>query len=98
MVKRTGKKGLVKAAFDDKDVVVADVPVKICFIHGGDTIDEYEDVIDLEFTAQTQEGRTNLAKMHYLQSEKKLPTEEALLLIVGSSLKEAVINSKEGIL
>jgi hypothetical protein len=33
----------------DADVAIADVPVKISLYHGEELLDEYEDVVNLEF-------------------------------------------------
>src|SRR3954469_16206447 len=62
----------------DKSVAIADVPVKITFLHGDETLQEYEDIIDLKFDTKTAAGRELGKRMAILTMREGLSTEEAL--------------------
>ena len=72
----------------DTDLMIADVPVVISISHGEETLEEYEDVIDLEFTPHTLEGRTNFRRFHLLKDAKRLSTESALFTLASEAVKE----------
>jgi hypothetical protein len=66
--------------------MIADVPVTISIVHGVETLQEYEEVIDLEFTPQTPEGRTNVRRFHLLKEEQGLTTESALFTLASDAI------------
>jgi hypothetical protein len=77
-----------KPAQTDAELMIADVPVLIHISHGEEVLQEYEDVIDLEFTTQTPEGRANMGKMYELQVKQGLSTESALFTIASEAVRE----------
>ncbi len=82
------QKHLVKPTRHDTDLMIADVPVVISISHGEETLEEYEDVIDLEFTPHTPEGRTNFRRFHLLKGENGLSTESALFTLASEAVKD----------
>ena len=82
------QKHLVKPTRHDTDLMIADVPVVISFVHSEETLEEYEDVIDLEFTPHTPEGRTNFRRFHLLKGENGLSTESALFTLASDAVKD----------
>ncbi|MDQ3829290.1 MAG: hypothetical protein M3361_08270, partial [Candidatus Tectomicrobia bacterium] len=68
------QKHSLKPTQHNTDLMIADVPVVISIVHGEETLEEYEDVIDLEFTPHTPEGRTNFRRFHLLKDAKRLST------------------------
>ena len=72
-------------ASPEVDRYVAKVPVKIRIGHGDTILKEYEDVIDVEFTDKTEEGRRNIANIMYLKEEKGVSTDEAIFLLASKA-------------
>ena len=66
--------------------MVADVPVSISFIHGEELLDEYEDIISVEFNNNTPEGRMNLGKINLLRFDQRLSTESALFTLASEAV------------
>ena len=56
MEKRQQKKRSPLPANVDQDIAIADVSVKISFYHGDVLLDEYDDIIDLEFNYKLEKG------------------------------------------
>ncbi len=71
---------------------VANVPVVIRIGHGEIMLDEYDDVIDLEMTEDTPDGKYNIAMVYYLTKEKGLSTEEALFTLASEAVKEHAVH------
>src|SRR5690349_2387898 len=67
----------------DKSVAIADVPVKITFLHGDETLQEYEDVIDLKFDTNPTSGREIGKRMAILTMREGYSTENALFKIAS---------------
>jgi hypothetical protein len=82
------KKQSSKPNPENIDHVVADVPVIICISHGEDILQEYEEVIDIEFNINTPEGRESMGKFYYLQREQRFSTEEALFTIASEAVRD----------
>jgi hypothetical protein len=78
----------LKPAQTDTDLMIADVPVLISISHGEETLAKYEEVIDLEFTPHTPEGRTNMRRFHLLQEAKGLSTESALFTLASDAVRD----------
>jgi hypothetical protein len=70
----------------DTSVMIADVPVKITFLHGDETLQEYEDVIDLKFDTKTPAGRELGKRLGYLKMQEGHTTESALFKIASDEL------------
>jgi hypothetical protein len=73
---------------DTTDLMLADVPVKISFVHNNKTLKEYDEVIDIEFTPNTAEGRTNMRRFILLKEQKGLSTESALFTLASDAIGE----------
>ena len=71
---------------------VANVPVIIRIGHGETILDEYDDVIDLEMTEDTSDGKHNIAMVYYLTQEKGLSTEEALFTLASEAVKKEAVH------
>jgi hypothetical protein len=71
----------------DATIMIADVPVKICFTHGEETINEYEEVIDVVFDYKTAEGMAYDRKMQILNAQG-LSTEDALFSIASDMVRD----------
>jgi hypothetical protein len=69
----------------EEEVYRAKVPVKIRIQHGDTILKEYEDVIEVMFTDTTEEGRNNIANVHYLKNVKGVSTDEAIFLIASKA-------------
>src|SRR4051794_38719264 len=82
------KKQSSKPKSKDIDHVVADVPVIISISHGEDIIEEYEEVIDIEFNKNTPEGRDNASKFYYLQLGQGHSTETALFTLASEAIRD----------
>ncbi len=67
---------------------VANVPVKISIGHGDSIIDAYEDVIAIEFTDTTPEGKEHIALFLFFTKEKGFSTDEALFTIASEAIKK----------
>ncbi len=78
----------LRPAKTDTDLMIADVPVVISIVHGEETLEEYEDVIDVEFTPHTPDGRTNFRRFHLLKEVKRLSTESALFTLASEAVKD----------
>ena len=61
----------------NKDVAIADIPVKIVFLDGDRVLIEYNQVVSLEFGPDTPAGRKAIGTVHALKA-RGLDTEEAL--------------------
>src|SRR3954467_12170931 len=72
----------------DSSVVIADVPVKIAFMHGDIMLGEFEDVIALAFTQKTEKGRQVAKRLSILTVLDGLSTENALYTIAGEEVKK----------
>jgi hypothetical protein len=72
-------------------LVIADVPVKITFLHGEILLKEYADVIPVAFDPQTSEGNENAYMMHKLRKEG-LTTESAIFEIASEHFKKQAGN------
>jgi hypothetical protein len=70
----------------DAAVAIADVPVKISFYHGDELLDEYDDVIDLEFDQRLEKGGVLGLWMSELY-RKGLATEDALFTIASEMVE-----------
>ena len=70
----------------DKSVAIADVPVKITFLHGDEKLQEYEDIIDLTFDTKTAAGKELGKRMAILTMREGLATEEALFKIASDEI------------
>jgi hypothetical protein len=70
----------------DETVFIADVPVKITFMLGDETLQEYEDVIDLTFDTKTPAGRELGKRMGMLKMQDGHTTESALFKIASDEL------------
>jgi hypothetical protein len=71
----------------DATIMIADVPVKISFTHGEETINEYEEVIDLEFDRRLEKGGMLgnwIAELY----QKGLSTEDALFTIASEMVQD----------
>jgi hypothetical protein len=71
---------------------VANVPVIIRIGHGETILDEYDEVIDLEMTEDTPDGKYNIAMEYYLTKEKGLSTEEALFTLASETVKKEAVH------
>jgi hypothetical protein len=73
---------------EDIDHLVADVPVIINISHGEDVLKEYEEVIDIEFSKNTLEGRENMNRFYYLKLEQRHSTESAIFTIASEAVRD----------
>jgi hypothetical protein len=55
-------------------------------MHGEETIQEYDEVIDIEFTPQTPEGSTNMRRLYLLAEEKGYSREEAIFTLASDEV------------
>jgi hypothetical protein len=78
----------LKPAQTNTDLMIADVPVVISISHGEETLAEYEEVIDLEFSPQTLDGRTNMRRFSLLKEAKGLSTESALFTLASDAIRD----------
>ena len=65
---------------------IADVPIKITFLHGDETLQEYEDIIDRKFDTKTAAGRALGKRVAILTMREGLSTKEALFKIAGDEI------------
>src|SRR4051794_16220713 len=82
------KKQSSKFKPENIDPVVADVPVIISISHGEDVLKEYEEVIDIELSKNTPEGRENMNKFYYFKLEQGYSTEPALFTIASEAVRD----------
>jgi hypothetical protein len=68
-------------------LVIADVPVKITFLHGESLLQEYTDIIPVAFDPHTAEGNKNSSIMQKLRKEG-LTTESAVFEIASEHVKK----------
>jgi hypothetical protein len=92
MLKRKQEKRSPLPPNVDAAVAIADVPVKIGLYHGAELLDEYDDVIDLEFNARTKDGLALGMRMSEL-CRNGLKTEDALFTIASEMVKAQGIES-----
>lgn len=69
------------------NAVLVKVPVKISIWHGETKLQEHEDVIDLDFSSSTFEGRRNTHSYFYFKG-KGLSTDEAMFTIACKAAEE----------
>jgi hypothetical protein len=86
MPKQNTKKHHHIPAHGDKSIAIADVPVKISFIHGDETLQEYEDIIDLPFDTKTAAGQELGKRLAILTMRDGHATEEALFTIASDEI------------
>jgi hypothetical protein len=86
MAKGKQKKRPLLSPDVDMEIAIADVPVKISFYHGDELLDEYDDVIDLEFDHRLEKGGVLGLWMSELY-RKGLATEDALFTIASEMVK-----------
>jgi hypothetical protein len=77
------QKQLQQKSSPQEVIYIASVPVKVTISSGKTTIQEYEDVIDIEFNDKTEEGRINIAYTLALKKEQGLSSDEAIFLIAS---------------
>jgi hypothetical protein len=68
-------------------MMVADVPVKIAFMHGDETLGEYEDTINLTRTKKTAEGRQREKRLRILTTLDGQPLEGALYTMASEEVQ-----------
>src|SRR4051812_25497817 len=71
----------------DTSMMVADVPVKIAFMHGGETRGEYEDSITLTLTQKTAEGRQRAKRLSKLTTVDGQPLDGALFTMASEEVQ-----------
>jgi hypothetical protein len=81
----------------DADIAIADVPVKISLYHGEKLINEYEDVIDLEFNYRLETGGVLGIWMSELY-RKGLSTEDALFTIASEMVKAQAVENVQSLI
>jgi hypothetical protein len=82
----------------DTSVAIADVPVKIRFLHGDETLQEYEDVINVEFDTKTSKGIACGRRLLILKMQG-YSTEEAIFTIASDQVHnhaEEILQSLAG--
>lgn len=77
-----------KHSSSEEAVRIAKVPIKVTIEHGDAVLKKYEDVIDVEFTDKTEEGKSNIASALYLREVKGVSTDEAIFLIASKAHEE----------
>src|SRR3954453_4564014 len=92
MGKRKQEKRSPLPANVDASIAIADVPVKINFYHGDELLDEYEDIIDLEFNHRLEKGGVLGLWMGELY-QKGMSTEDALFTIASEMVKAQAIET-----
>jgi hypothetical protein len=68
------------------NIMIADVPVKINFMHGDETLKEYEEVIDVVFDYNTAQGVAYGKRMQLLKAQGH-STESTLFTIASEQVK-----------
>jgi hypothetical protein len=81
----------------DADIAIADVPVKISLYHGEKLLNEYEDVIDLEFNYRLETGGVLGIWMRELY-RKGLSTEDALFTIASEMVKAQAVENVQSLI
>jgi hypothetical protein len=71
----------------NKDVAIADIPVKIVFLDGDRVLIEYNQVVSLEFGSDTPAGQKATGMVHALKA-RGLDTEEALFTLASETVRE----------
>jgi hypothetical protein len=92
MVKRKQEKRSPLPSNVYADIAIADVPVKIGFYHGDQLLDEYDDVIDLEFNRGLENGGGLAARMGELY-RKGYSTEDALFTIASEMERNRLLRA-----
>jgi hypothetical protein len=78
----------------DISIMIADVPVKIRFIHEDETLGEYEEVIDVVFDYMTVEGIAYGRRMQILKAHG-LSTENAIFTIASEDVHDHALEILE---
>jgi hypothetical protein len=80
----------------DADIAIADVPVKISLYHGDELLDEYDDIIDLEFNRRVEKGGVLGMWIGELY-QKGMSTEDALFTIASEMVKAQSVESLQSL-
>jgi len=70
------------------DTMIANVPVIITISHNENILQEYEEVIDIKFTQNTPEGKTNMRNMYLLKEKEGFSIETALFTLASDAVRE----------
>ena len=71
--------------------MAANVPVKIAFMHGDETLGEYEDTINLTLTQKTAEGRQRTKRLSKLTTLDGQPLEGALFTMASEEVQARTV-------
>jgi hypothetical protein len=93
---RKKKKSSPLSPHVDADIAIADVPVKITFYHGDELLDEYDDIIDLEFNRNSEKGGILGLWLGELY-RKGLSTEDALFTIASEMIKAEAVEKLQSL-
>jgi hypothetical protein len=80
----------------DTSVTIADVPVKVSIYHGEKLLNEYDDIIDLEFSPELKNGGVLGSWMDEL-CKQGLSTGDALFTIAGEIMQEEVARNLQSL-